>query len=249
LSTPPRVSVITPSLNQGTFIERTIRSVLEQDYEHIEYIVVDGGSTDETLDVLRRYDDRITRWVSEPDEGQAHAIMKGISLSSGDAVAYINSDDFYLPGGISALAEGLADAEWSAGACRYEHADGTLERVWVPELPPPSRKRVIDETWYVPQASSLWRRSVFDRLGGLRQDLHYVFDSEFCARLALAGVQPALVDREIAVRYLHDDAKSAGPERFDAEWRQVQSELLQTLGVGDAVRDAVYRVRRKMPFT
>src|SRR5690242_759937 len=81
--TAPRVTIVTPSLNQGSFIERTIRSVLDQGYDDLEYIVIDGGSTDGTLDVIRRYEDRIAFWVSEPDNGQVHAIMKGVARSTG----------------------------------------------------------------------------------------------------------------------------------------------------------------------
>src|SRR6185369_5500635 len=93
-----KLSVITPTLNQGAFIERAIRSVLDQGYPDLEYLVVDGGSTDGTLDVVRRYEDRIDWWVSEPDKGQTDAIGKGIDRATGDVIAYINSDDYYLPG-------------------------------------------------------------------------------------------------------------------------------------------------------
>jgi glycosyltransferase involved in cell wall biosynthesis len=243
------VTVVTPSLNQGRFIERTIRSVLDQGYPDLEYVIVDGGSTDETLDVIRRYESRLAWWVSEPDRGQAHAIMKGIERTSGEAVAYINSDDYYVPGALHALAEPLARdsaIEWSAGICRYLNADGSVERIWRPELPPRSRWRIIDESWYVPQASSLWRRRVFERLGGIREDLHYVFDTEYTARLALAGVVPAIVDREVAVRYLHDAAKSARPEHFAAEWAAVQRDLFSNLGAGARAEDLAFRVRRRL---
>ena len=94
----PKLTIITPSFNQGAFIERTIRSVLDQGYENLEYLIVDGGSTDDSVEVIRRYEDRIAWWVSEPDDGQTDALNKGLRRATGDVVAYINCDDYYLPG-------------------------------------------------------------------------------------------------------------------------------------------------------
>src|ERR1700747_491647 len=94
----PRITVVTPSFNQGTFLEETIRSVLLQGYPDLEYIVLDGGSTDNSVDILRNYDRQLTNWVSERDRGQTHAINKGLARATGDIAAYLNSDDLYLPG-------------------------------------------------------------------------------------------------------------------------------------------------------
>jgi glycosyltransferase involved in cell wall biosynthesis len=227
----PRLTVITPSLNQGRYLERTILSVLEQGYVDLEYIVVDGGSTDESVEILNRYDDRLAYWTSEPDRGQTNALNKGLARATGDVVAYINSDDYFLPGAFAAALPAFASesVRWVCGVCRYEHPDGTVETIWRPERPRGPRATWVRWSWAVPQAASFWRRDVFDEFGGFREDLHYVFDTEFELRIALGGVLPELVDRELAVRYLHEEAKSAEPARFAAEFERVVKDLLATL--------------------
>jgi GT2 family glycosyltransferase len=113
-----------------------------------------------------------------------------------------------------------------AGRCRYLYDTGELDTVWIPERPRGPRPRYVYETWYVPQASSFWRREVFDTVGLLREDLHYVFDTEFGLRAALAGFAPTTVDAELAVRWLHDEAKSADVSPFEREYASVSRELL-----------------------
>ena len=96
--TAPKVSIITPCLNHAAFLEDTLKCVISQDYPNIEYIVVDGGSTDKSLDIIRRHENGITRWISEPDQGQSDAINKGFKMATGEVVAWLNSDDLYFPG-------------------------------------------------------------------------------------------------------------------------------------------------------
>jgi glycosyltransferase involved in cell wall biosynthesis len=188
----PTITIITPSFNQGRFIERTITSVLDQGYEKLEYFVVDGGSTDGSVEIIRRYEDDLAWWVSEPDGGQTEAINKGLRRATGDIVAFINSDDHYLPGAfekVVALFE-RTGARWIVGACRYVFEDGSLMEVWKPELPTSPRHRWLVDRWDGPKR----RRS-----GGVMcsrssacsgRTCTFIFDTEFGLRLALAGVMP-----------------------------------------------------------
>lgn len=242
--TLPRLTVITPSLNQAEYLERSLRSVLDQDYPDLEHIVMDGGSTDGSVDVLRRYDDRLAHWVSEPDGGQSWAINRAIERSTGEVIAYINSDDYYLPGAFEAAMPLFADpaVRWVAGACEYRAEDGRLTTCWLPRRPTGSRSRWIRASWYVPQASSFWRRDVFDEFGLLREDLNFVFDTEFGIRLALGGIVPVTFDRPIAVRYEHRQAKSADLSGFAIEWKEVEKDLRRQLRPAERAFDLGVRL-------
>ncbi len=126
----PRINIVTPSYNQGRFIEGTIRSVLLQGYPNLEYIVIDGGSADGTTDVLRKYEPWLTYWVSEPDRGQSHAVNKGFKLASGEIAAWLNSDDQYLPGTLRTIAEHAQKypeaGAWAGGGRRIDDRSGKI---------------------------------------------------------------------------------------------------------------------------
>jgi glycosyltransferase involved in cell wall biosynthesis len=224
----PKLSVITPSYNQGKFIERTIRSVLDQGYPNLEYAILDGGSTDETVEIIRRYEDRLAFWASEPDEGQTDAINRGIERTSGEIVAYINSDDYYLPGAFEVAVAALerSDRPWVTGAS-LDVFEGDPPRdlgVWQPEPPSasegplPGRHWWLLRPWHVPQPSIFWRRELFDRHGLFRRDMTSAFDAEFMVRLAIAGEMPELLpDDVLAVRSGHPGQKSRDVGRSRAE--------------------------------
>jgi glycosyltransferase involved in cell wall biosynthesis len=240
----PRLTVITPSLNQAQYLERALRSVLDQDYPNLEYIVMDGGSKDGSVEILRRYDDRLAHWVSEPDDGQAWAINRAIERSTGEVIAYINSDDYYLPGAFDAALPFFQDSavRWVVGACEVRESDGTLTSLTTPVPPVGRRANWIRSTWYAPQASSFWRRDVFDEFGLLRDDLEFVFDTEFGLRLVLGGVRPLTIEQPLAVRYLHEEAKSAERSRFDREFkRKVAKDLRGRLTWSERAGDVAVR--------
>src|SRR5579864_2747619 len=121
----PPITVVTPSLNQAEFLEETIRSVLDQNYPNLEYIICDGGSSDNSVEIIKRYQDRLAWWVSEKDQGQSNAINKGFSKASGDLLGYINSDDTLAPGALMAAAEAYRQGhEWITGWVMYLEPEG-----------------------------------------------------------------------------------------------------------------------------
>ena len=228
----PKLTVITPSYNQGAFLERTIVSVLDQGYENLEYVIVDGGSTDGSVEIIRRYEWRLAWWMSEPDLGQTDAINKGLRGTDGEIVAFINSDDYYLPGAFDAAVEALerSSRRWVAGSS-VDIVDGDPVRelgVWQPKPPSASegllrgRHWWLLAPWHVPQPSSFWRRELFERYGPFRDDMTHAFDAEFMVRLALAGEPPELLPgRVLAARYGHSAQKSRERRRSRAEIRRL----------------------------
>jgi glycosyltransferase involved in cell wall biosynthesis len=227
----PKLSIVTPSFNQGRFIERTIRSVLDQGYENLEYVIVDGGSTDESVEVIERYADRLAWWVSEPDGGQAEAINKGIERTSGEIVAYVNSDDYYFPGAFEKATAALArsGAAWAAGAADNVDVSGARLPMGVSEARPPEfwedvprgRQWWLLRPWSVPQPAAFWTRAALERNGLFRTDMHYAFDAELMIRLALAGEQLELIDEILAARVAHDAQKSADMSLWRPEVRKL----------------------------
>jgi glycosyltransferase involved in cell wall biosynthesis len=204
----PLVSIVTPSFNQGRFIRETIESVLAQGYPHVEYLVMDGGSTDETVKILQEFDDRLA-WVSEPDRGQADAINKGWRRAQGSVLAYLNSDDTYLP-----------DAVERAVACLEEHpevgavygegyhvneAGAILERY---PTEPFSMER-LQETCFICQPTVFLRREIVERVGYLDESLHFCLDYDLWIRIGRVA-RFVYTPHFLANTRLHGDTKTLG---------------------------------------
>jgi len=181
----PKISVVTPSFNQGRFLEQTILSVLGQGYVNLEYIVVDGGSADDSVDIIRKYAGRIAYWVSEKDHGQADALNKGFAKASGEILCWINSDDFLLPGALLRLAaEFREEDDLIYGACLSFSETGYK---CVVNRPPEHDYRKLCLSDYIVQPSSFWRRQLWEKTGPLDTSLHYAFDWEWYLRAAKLG--------------------------------------------------------------
>jgi hypothetical protein len=181
-----KVSIITPSFNQGRFIRQTIESVLNQDYENLEYIVIDGGSTDETLNILREYQDRL-KWISEPDRGQADAINKGFKMATGDIVAWLNSDDTYEPGAVSAVIPYFKENPDIA----LIYGEGNIinkndEKVSRFENTIPFNLWVLIHVWdYIMQPAAFFRKDALEQAGYLDTELYWTMDWDLWLKLAM----------------------------------------------------------------
>jgi glycosyltransferase involved in cell wall biosynthesis len=195
MKNPLKISVITPSLNQGEFIERTINSVLSQGYHNLEYIIVDGGSTDKTSEIIKKYKNKII-YIHEKDKGQSDAINKGIMKSSGDILAYLNSDDVYLPDTLRKVNEFFIKNQsdmWVTGKCRMiDEKDIDVRSVitfwkdlwlYVGHFTRQSNG-ILKILNCISQPSTFWRKSVISKIGYFSNNYHYSMDYDYWLRLA-----------------------------------------------------------------
>ena len=225
----PRITVVTPSYNQGDYLETAIRSVLLQGYPNLEYIIIDGGSTDNSLEIIKRYEPWLAYWVSQKDRGQAHAINKGFAHATGDIYAYLNSDDFYEPDALLACAQAFGEGHpWISGRVRcWQEGAGDFR---FPELPGNSFTKWL-LSCPIPQAGTFWSADLHREMGPFREDLNYIIDYEFWLRFRfIKKIEPFLVDRPIAVYRLHSQSKTvAQSSAFIKESRPVREEYKQCL--------------------
>lgn len=204
----PKVSIITPSYNQGEFLEETILSVLGQDYPNIEHIIIDGGSKDNSVDIIEKYQEHLAYWVSEPDRGQCHAINKGFARATGEILHWLNSDDLLAPGAVS---QGVAALQAHPDVdVVYTDFDqltqetGSIERykVWAVDFP------ILLKDNCIPQPTAFFRSSLLDRIGPLDEELHIALDWEFWLRAARVGKLLYLPGKSWAVLRGHSAAKT-----------------------------------------
>jgi len=209
---PPNISIITPSFNQGEYIEQTIDSVLSQNISNLEYIIIDGGSTDQSIEIIKKYEKHLAYWISENDNGQSDAINKGLTKATGEIVNWINSDDYYEKDALWAVAAAFQDERVNVvcGRGKIVSSDGELIRY---SRGTDVHERNLEKTigWArMDQPETFFRRSVIQDIGYLNEHLHYLMDRDlwirYLLRYGLQGVKK-IPDAIINFR-LHDTSKT-----------------------------------------
>jgi glycosyltransferase involved in cell wall biosynthesis len=214
----PQISVVTPSLNQATFIEETIRSVLDQNYPSLDYIIIDGNSTDGTQTILRKYGTRL-RWLSEKDLGQSDAINKGIQMARGEILSYLNADDLYLPETLWQAGRFFSNnpiVDWLYGNCRLiDEAGKTIGKLQAPRF---NLNRMVMGAEYIPQPTVFWRRRAAEMAGKMDVRLQYAMDYDFFIRLGKRNPGHHL-NSELACFRFQPSSKTILEE--EKHWREV----------------------------
>jgi glycosyltransferase involved in cell wall biosynthesis len=221
----PKISVITPSYNQASYLEKTIRSVIAQNYPNLEYIIIDGGSTDGSVDIIKRYSNQLAFWVSEPDNGQSHAINKGLKLATGDWVCWQNSDDVFYDHAFESLANKIIQSpnlDLITGDINLIESSGsTLRRLCYVR---PTYEAVLAEGMVLTNQAAFWKRDLHTKIGWLDENLHYGFDLDWFLRLLKHTKHTAHIPQVLGALRLHGDTKtSLNQEGFDEEYKRILS--------------------------
>lgn len=236
----PMISVVTPSFNQGRFLEETILNVHEQRYPFLDHIIIDGGSSDNSVEIIRKHQDKFAYWVSEKDSGQTNAINKGFCRARGEIIAWLNSDDRYCEGALNIVGRHFAqhpDCMWMAGNVLFTHEEGEVF----------ARKKPFYSAFILRYGSaSLYqpgvfiRRKVLETCGFPREDFHAIMDREWFCRIA-AQYPPQLVDQDLALFRWHPESKSSSA-KTTPHFRRYYQECLIVCGEKSRFLRAILRI-------
>jgi glycosyltransferase involved in cell wall biosynthesis len=247
----PKMTVVTPSFNQGQFIEETIRSVLLQGYPNLEYIIIDGGSTDNTVAIIKKYEPWLAYWVSEKDRGQCDAINKGFARATGDIFAWLCSDDVYAPGVLRRIAEKLGSRKASilVGASIITRGPDTLEGTL--DRRQPSFTDMAYDVKTFPQPSTFWTPDLWETAGTLREDLYFLMDYDLWLRMVPHAQAIEYLEEILSYQRTQPAQKSRSDHPRIAEFANLRAEvgycaarLRAESALGWLARVWLYRLRR-----
>jgi glycosyltransferase involved in cell wall biosynthesis len=208
----PKISIVTPSYNQGQFLEDTMLSVLGQNYPNLEYIVMDGGSTDSSAAIIKKHADKLTFWISKKDNGQASAINEGFSRATGDILMWLNSDDLLMPNVLHWIA-GHTDtdtAEIQAGNCiHFKAEDNNSLTSWGSDIIRKGNTGELNKIDFIIQPASFWTRKAWEQTGPLNEEMHFTFDWDWFLRATRKNVKLHFVEKGIAMYRFHNTHKSS----------------------------------------
>jgi len=221
----PKITVVTPSFKQVQYLEATIKSVIAQDYPNLEWLVVDGGSTDGSVDLIKKYEKHFTWWVSEKDRNHPHALNKGYERATGDIFCFVNSDDTLTPGALHYVAKEFQQpgVDWVVGWATYFTDEGE-------EWPYGVKQCTRDTDWFrhnpIPQISSFWRTEAFKKVGGFTEKYLWAFDYEYWVRLWFkGGYRPKVVRRCLGNFRLQPQSKTCSkPENYVPDFAGLRAE-------------------------
>jgi glycosyltransferase involved in cell wall biosynthesis len=241
----PKVSIVTPSYNQADYIEETIRSMLLQGYPNLEYIIIDGKSSDHSVEIIKKYEPWLSYWVSESDRGQTHAVNKGFALCSGEILAWLNSDDTYEAGTLAAVAQKMSSdtsIDVLYGNVKITDEIGKV-MAEVRSVPFNSQAFLYETVHIVAQSAVFWRRKMLVEVGDVNEALHYAMDRELLIRFMEHGASFSFIRKILGTYRCHNQAKTSS-DQSRAELNSIPQIAAVTKRSDYKVRRLIYRLRQ-----
>lgn len=242
-----KFSIIIPSLNQGIYLEQSISSVLNQGYKNLELIVIDGKSTDCTLEILKKYQDKL-KWISEKDSGQSDAINKGLKMATGDVIGWLNTDDYYMPGALQKVSDSFTNnksSKWVTGDCKIVNSEGkeiqkyvALYKKILRQVP---KKKMLLFANFIAEPSTFWRRNIVEEIGYFNTKLKYVMDYEYWLRI-ISKYPLSILNEELSAFRIHSESK--GGSAYIKQFKEQELVFLEYQKTG--LLSFLYKLNKKL---